>query len=1185
MKVGTKFADIFHSLDGPIGFEGVDFVDHWTKLLQTDDMVNSNTGKFDPRHMFGMTNQDVFRWPSLANGVERQLLGFFITTLEMPGIPMTLWGEEQQFYVLENLASDYVFGRTPMTSSRAWQIHGCYRLGEQVYVNLPFNSSGYACHDDSVSLDHRDPSHPLRNILKRMYELRREYPTLNDGYELKTLSSQTYNVWMPGSGNIPSPTGIWSVYRGRAQGGIQDFNGTGQGNQGVWFIYHNENKTVDYSFDCSNSSLAMISAFPANTTVKNLFYPYEEYTLGASNETFGIENSPDLNGCLANLTMAPWEYKAFVPKSVWTNPAPTITHLTPGHDERIQSPVAFGEQTTLPIEIRFSTEMDCDSVTNSLELDSTSYYGLTAQLNKSTIQCQAVNADPPPYIGAIGSSWAFSAELTNVTDGIHTITVNNATATDGSFTNARDKFMFRFGQPDNPMVFPLSANYTNGVLQQDPDTSDLFIVPSAPGADLYRYSLNWGSSWSEWVQYDGKNATLTPQVWSGTKAQQWTGEHVILNFWSEKTGSSEHIQHSDLNRGNLPPRRWPHVSIEGGWNQFGYDNGLKNLMNLDTDGMWKFDLSAEWPTQLILNVWGMNPDGLPDKSKAYGDVDGDMVLDWVAPDSLSLNVINVTSPPPMPYLGWKVIANDGNYNYALEPTGSIWNQLVLAILMAIIPLITGVLGVWLFKRSFYQVKFNKIGIKQKHSVMESVRGLIPWGLGSSNNSQTSSNDVEEIIPAPGAMSSALAADTGAPNRRTVLIATMEYEIEDWAIKVKIGGLGVMASLMAKNLGHQDLIWVVPCVGDIEYPVDTPGEVMSVTILGTTYEIEVQYHKLRNITFVLLDAPIFRKQTKAEPYPARMDDLDSAIFYSAWNTCISKALKRFHVDLYHINDYHGAVAPLHLLPRTIPVCLSLHNAEFQGLWPLRTEKEMDEICRVFNLSEEIVQKYVQFGEVFNLLHAGASYLRIHQKGFGAVGVSKKYGKRSFARYPIFWGLNSIGALPNPDPSDTGEWNRKAARIEASAVQIDEAAQAERQNLRQQAQEWAGLDVDPTAELFVFVGRWSQQKGVDLIADVFFSILEENPKVQLICIGPVIDLYGKFAALKLAKMMEKYPGRVFSKPEFTALPPYIFSGAEFALIPSRDEPFGLVAVEFGRKGALGVGSRVGGLGQMPGECLNV
>lgn len=94
------------------------------------------------------------------------------------------------------------------------------------------------------------------------------------------------------------------------------------------------------------------------------------------------------------------------------------------------------------------------------------------------------------------------------------------------------------------------------------------------------------------------------------------------------------------------------------------------------------------------------------------------------------------------------------------------------------------------------------------------------------------------------------------------------------------------------------------------------------------------------------------------------------------------------------------------------------------------------------------------------------------------------------------------------------------------------------------------------------------------------LEKRPSIQLITVGPVIDLYGRFAAEKLARLMELYPDRVYSKPEFTALPPFLFSGADFALIPSRDEPFGLVAVEFGRKGALGVGSRLGGLGLMPG-----
>ena len=166
-------------------------------------------------------------------------------------------------------------------------------------------------------------------------------------------------------------------------------------------------------------------------------------------------------------------------------------------------------------------------------------------------------------------------------------------------------------------------------------------------------------------------------------------------------------------------------------------------------------------------------------------------------------------------------------------------------------------------------------------------------------------------------------------------------------------------------GNADLdSTIVPCVGGVEYPIDEPADTMTVMILGSPYVIQVQYHVLRNITYVLLDAPVFRQQTKSEPYPPRMDDLDSAVYYSAWNQCIAEAMRRFPIDLYHINDYHGAVAPLHLLPAVIPCALSLHNAEFQGLWPMRSVTERDEVCQVYNLDPSIVGKYVQFGEVFS-----------------------------------------------------------------------------------------------------------------------------------------------------------------------------------------------------------------------------
>lgn len=161
-------------------------------------------------------------------------------------------------------------------------------------------------------------------------------------------------------------------------------------------------------------------------------------------------------------------------------------------------------------------------------------------------------------------------------------------------------------------------------------------------------------------------------------------------------------------------------------------------------------------------------------------------------------------------------------------------------------------------------------------------------------------------------------------------------------------------------------------------------------------------------------------------------------------------------------------------RTIYQIFEGSRSWFSGLWPIRNPQEMEEISQVFNLPVDVIQAYVQFGEIFNLLHAGASYLRIHQKGFGAVGVSKKYGRRSLLRYPIFWGLSRIGALPNPDPSDTAEWHKGDSHVDVDDDDLDWAAEANRGQLRVQAQKWAGLKIDPKAELFVFVGRWSMQK---------------------------------------------------------------------------------------------------------------
>ncbi|EEB09062.1 cell wall alpha-1,3-glucan synthase mok14 [Schizosaccharomyces japonicus yFS275] len=552
-------------------------------------------------------------------------------------------------------------------------------------------------------------------------------------------------------------------------------------------------------------------------------------------------------------------------------------------------------------------------------------------------------------------------------------------------------------------------------------------------------------------------------------------------------------------------------------------------------------------------------------TKSYGSSH----LYMFTPKELFEDVVWTEEAPEVSHVGWAIVFDNVGRFFLLELRGLREITLAMFLVFSIFPLVTGVASVMIFRRAYYRIEFNKKG-RSKNSIRK-LKSHYKKRQKLLEQSQESTDIVEGEDPLP--------VDPQV-HRTCILFATLEYNIPDWDIRIKIGGLGVMAELMGQHLPHYDLIWVVPCVGNLEYPSAEEEAPIHLKVVNHIYTVRVYSHYYKNTKYLLLDAPVFRKQTAVEPYPLRMDDFASAIFYSVWNQSIAALIKREPVDLYHINDYHGALAPIYNLPSVIPCAISLHNAEFQGLWPLHTETDVKEVCGLFNLPIETCKKYVQFGNVFNLLHSAISYIRVYQNGFGVVGVSNKYGERSWARYPIFWSLKEVGKLPNPDPTDT------VATLEDDSVdgRSLESVLAYRKECKRKAQEWAGLKVDDDADLLVFVGRWSIQKGIDLLADLAPTLLEEY-NTQLIVVGPVIDLYGKFAAEKFVYIMQHYPGRVFSMPKFTHLPPFVFGGADFALIPSRDEPFGLVAVEFGRKGALGIGSRVGGLGEMPGWWYTV
>ena len=247
------------------------------------------------------------------------------------------------------------------------------------------------------------------------------------------------------------------------------------------------------------------------------------------------------------------------------------------------------------------------------------------------------------------------------------------------------------------MVFPQSANYSSSLLHEASDGS-LFISHKAAGADQFRYSLDWGSTFSTWQKYAGGNTTLNPSKWSGTSKQKWEGQHVIVQYFSSKLGSSDHIQHGDLAEGQQA-RRFPHLFLQGLFNQFGADIGVDNIMKLESDGIWSFDLMTEWPDALRINEWGINPDGNPDTTGIFGDIDGDGVLDRLPPSALAPATIQFNTTPPSPFLSWKLSINDESYDYEITPIGNRWNQLIMYMLMWVVPLLTGSLGACAYHQS------------------------------------------------------------------------------------------------------------------------------------------------------------------------------------------------------------------------------------------------------------------------------------------------------------------------------------------------------------------------------------------------------------------------------------------------------------------------------------------------------
>jgi alpha-1,3-glucan synthase len=343
-----------------------------------------------------------------------------------------LWGEEQNFHLFDSTASNYLFGRQAMTSAQAWQDHGCYKLNSSQYADFGeiLDAGKTACGDDWNSLDHLDPTAETRRYFQTMYYMRDNYPSLNDGFVLQKLSNHTDYIYLTDSNNTPTEVGLWSVSRSPLPAG-QDFSKlTPAGNLSVWLLYTNMAEEIAYTFDCTDNTTALLSPYFGGTTVKNLFYPYETYSLQDSTMEFYANGSAPFFGCLSQIDMVPYSFKALVPEAQWIEMYPVVTSFSPGHDTRI---LANSSISTIELEFKFSQNMSCDSVSKGMTFKSVTETGATPQVQQGSVSCTQISPpENPVLVGALPSVWSWKASIQNVAPGVHQITLTNISNSAGT---------------------------------------------------------------------------------------------------------------------------------------------------------------------------------------------------------------------------------------------------------------------------------------------------------------------------------------------------------------------------------------------------------------------------------------------------------------------------------------------------------------------------------------------------------------------------------------------------------------------------------------------------------------------------------------------------------------------------------------------------------------------------------
>jgi starch synthase len=382
---------------------------------------------------------------------------------------------------------------------------------------------------------------------------------------------------------------------------------------------------------------------------------------------------------------------------------------------------------------------------------------------------------------------------------------------------------------------------------------------------------------------------------------------------------------------------------------------------------------------------------------------------------------------------------------------------------------------------------------------------------------------------------------------------------------KTGGLGDVSAALPAALraqGH-DVRVLLPAYRPVLAAIGEARELARLDLLGMTSRL------LEAGELLLLDcAPLYQRDGGPYLNPAGEDWPDNAQRFGLLSRVAAllggaASPLEWRPQVVHCNDWPCGLAPVYLSfeRNRAAAVMTVHNLAFQGIFDASWMKPLALPAATFSIEG------VEFYGRLSFLKGGLAYAD------AITTVSPSYA-REIQTEELGCGLDGLlrarrDALSGiANGIDTEAWDPQR---DARLPQRYGPYTLERKSANKEAlQRRFGLAPDPALPVLGAVCRFTEQKGIDLVAAAADALLALPAQLALLGTGE------RRYETTLAELAERHPGRAAVVVGFDEdLAHLVEAGADLFLMPSRFEPCGLNQMYSQRYGTPPVARATGGL----------